>query len=148
MAGATEYNRPVADVRQLVLNQKFTMTDKPNQYTDVLTRLLHEAIACTPQEWTRGTLAMDCDGVKINYKLKNDEQPGHASISESLRDLIDELYIRMAHQGDKWVHATLFFFQENSSWKYNVNFEYAKAVAESENAVATPEAKRKWKFWQ
>lgn len=123
------------------------MTNKLDQYTDVLTRLLQEAIACTPQEWTRGTLTIDCDGVKIDYKLKNDEQPGLASISERLRDLIDELYVRMAHQGDKWVQATLSFFQENSSWKYNVDFEYVKAVAESENAVATPEAKPKWKFW-
>lgn len=100
------------------------MTGKLDQYTDVLTRLLQEAIACTPQEWTRGTLTIDCDGMRITYKLKNDDQPGLALISESLRDLIDELYVRMAHQSDKWVQATLTFFQEKSSWKYNVEFEY------------------------
>jgi len=124
------------------------MTNKLDQYTDVLTRLLQEAIACTPQEWIRGTLTIDCDGVKINYKLKNDGQPGVASISEGLRDLIDELYVRMADQGDAWVQATLSFFHENSSWKYNVDFEYVKAVAESEDGVAPPEEKPKWKFWQ
>jgi hypothetical protein len=124
------------------------MTNKLDRHTDVLTRLLKETIACTPHGWTRGTLTIDCDGVKINYKLKNDEQPGLASISERLRDLIDEFYVRMAHQDDKWVQATLSFFQENSFWKYNVNFKYVKGVAESENAVATPEAKPKWKFWQ
>lgn len=124
------------------------MTNKLDQYNDVLTRLLQEAIACTPQEWTKGTLTIDCDGVKINYKLKNDEQPGLASISESLRDLIDEMYVRMANQGDKWVQATLSFFQEDSSWKFNVNFEYVTAVPASENSVATPKTKPTWKFWQ
>lgn len=124
------------------------MTNKLDQYTDVLTRLLQEAIACTPQEWTKGTLTIDCDGVKINYKLKNDEQPGLASISERLRDHIDELYVRMADQGDKWVQATMSFFQENDAWKFNVNFDYAAAAAPSENTVATSKAKPSWKFWQ
>jgi hypothetical protein len=124
------------------------MTNKLDQYSDVLLRLLREAIACTPQEWTKGTLTIDCDGVRINYKLKNGEQPGLASISESLRDLIDELYVKMADQGDKWVQATLSFFQESNDWKFNVNFEYVSDVAASEKSVATPKAKRTWKFWQ
>lgn len=124
------------------------MTNKLEQYNDILTRLLKEAITCTPQEWTKGTLTIDCDGVRINYKLKNDEQPGLASISETLRDLIDELYVRMAHQGDKWVQATLFFFQEDGSWKFNVNFQYAKAEAAPDALRRKPETKPKWKFWQ
>jgi hypothetical protein len=124
------------------------MTNKLDQYSDVLLRLLREAIACTPQEWTKGTLTIDCDGVKINYKLMNGEQPGLASISESLRNLIDELYVRMANQGDKWAQATLSFFQESDEWKFDVNFEYVSDVVASETSVATPKAKRTWKFWQ
>jgi hypothetical protein len=54
------------------------MTNKLDQYGDVLLRLLREAIACTPQEWTKGTLTIDSDGVSINYTLKNGEQPGRA----------------------------------------------------------------------
>ena len=124
------------------------MTNKLDQYSDVLLRLLREAIACTPQEWTKGTLTIDCDGVKINYKLVNGEQPGLASISESLRDLIDELYVRMANQGDKWAQATLSFFQESDEWKFDVNFDYVSDVVTSETSVATPKAQRTWKFWQ
>ena len=124
------------------------MTNKLDQYRDVLLRLLRQAIACTPQEWTKGTLTIDSDGVSINYKLKNGEQPGSASISESLRDLIDELYVRMAVQGDKWAKATLSFFQESNEWKFNVNFEYVADVAASEKSAATPNSKRTWKFWQ
>lgn len=104
------------------------MTDKLDPYTGVLTRLLQETIACTPSKWTRGTLTIDCDGAQINYKLKSADQPGMASISESLRDLIDELYVRMAHHGDKWVQATISFYQENDSWKYDVDFAYDKTA--------------------
>lgn len=126
---------------------RVNMTNKLDQYGDILLRLLREAIACTPQEWTKGTLTIDCDGMRINYRLKNDEQPGLASISESLRDLIDELYVGMEAQGDKWTQATLSFFQEIDDWKFNVNFEYVSGVAATES-VAPPKAKRTWKFWQ
>ena len=124
------------------------MTNRFNQYNDVVLRILRETIACTPQEWTKGALTIDCDGVRINYKLKNDEQPNPASISQSLRTLIEELYVTMANQGDQWTQATLSFFQEGDDWKYNVKFDYASDVPTSEESVAPSNAKRTWKFWQ
>ena len=79
-------------------------------------------MACTPQGWTKGTLTIDCDGVRINYTLKNDAQPGLAPIGYNLRDLIDELYVKMANQGDKWAQATLSFFEERNNRKFKLQF--------------------------
>ena len=60
------------------------MSDKLDEYTDALNRLVPETVACTPQEWTRGTLTIQSDGTRINYQLKNEAQPGTAVISEKL----------------------------------------------------------------
>ncbi|WP_203142919.1 hypothetical protein [Marinobacter mangrovi] len=119
------------------------MSDKLEQYSDVITRLVSEAVACTPQEWTRGTLTIECDGTRIDYKLKNEDQPGKALISEKLRDLIDELYVRMAHSGDAWTQAVVTFFQEGDDGKFNTSFQYAKTPPASSTS-----AKKKpwWKF--
>ena len=45
------------------------MEDKLDKYSDILTRLVSEAVACTPPEWKKGTLTIECDGIRINYKL-------------------------------------------------------------------------------
>ena len=124
--------------------------NKLDQYSDVITRLLKESIACTPQEWTRGTLTIDCDGVRIDYKLKNDEQPGTASISDTLKSLIEELYVRMAQQGDLWTQARLSFSEGDDGWQYGLDFRYPDKAADTA-AAAPPQpapVKSKWKFWQ
>lgn len=119
------------------------MPDKFDQYTDVLNRLIPETVACAPKEWTKGALTIESDGTRINYKLKNTEQPGAAVISEKLRDLIDELYVRMAHQGDAWTEATILFFQEGENLKFNTDFKYAKAQSQDTPVRLKP----RWKFW-
>jgi hypothetical protein len=100
-------------------------------------------VACTPQEWTKGLLTIQCDGTRITYQLKNAEQAGTASISEKLRDLIDELYVRMAQHGDKWTEATISFLQEGKELKYDTSFVYEKPRAIGIPATSKP----RWKFW-
>lgn len=119
------------------------MSDKFDQYTDVLNRLVPEIVACTPQEWTKGNLSISSDGTRIDYTLKNEEQPETAAISEKLRDLIDELYVRMAHHGDTWTEATISFFQEGGDLKFNTAFKYVKG----EHQDTSTKSKPRWKFW-
>jgi hypothetical protein len=116
---------------------------KLDEYSDVISRLVTETVACTPQEWTKGTLTIDTDGTRINYKLKNETQPGTASISEKLRTLIDELYIRMSHQGDSWTQAIITFNQEGERVKFDTSFKYA-----TPKQVQPPSIPKKpwWKF--
>jgi len=117
------------------------MTDKLDQYTDVITRLLRETIACTPDSWDKGILTIDSDGTHINYKLKNEGHPENAAISEKLRDLIDELYVRMAHNGDVWTAAKISFSHETAGLKYNIDFQYTHS--EKAEILKRPW----WKFW-
>jgi hypothetical protein len=119
------------------------MTKKLEQYTDVINRLVSETVKCTPQEWTKGTLTIDCDGTRINYKLKNEDQPGAASISEKLRDLIDELYVRMAQQGDTWIEAALTFQVAGNDVNFKTDFKYA--APKEPTVIATD--KPWWKVW-
>jgi hypothetical protein len=119
------------------------MTEKFDKYTDVLTRLVSEIVSCTPHEWTKGVLTIESDGVRINYKLKNEEQPGSAIISEKLRDLIDELYVRMASFGEAWTQAVVSFYQEDDDLKFNTSFQYATLA----NTPTKKQEKPWWKVW-
>jgi len=119
------------------------VTNKLDQYSDVITRLVSETVACTPKEWTKGTLTIDCDGTRINYRLKNEDDPGKAIISEDLRDLIDELYVRMSHEGDVWTQATVSFIQDGNDCKFNTSFEYENANNAPQDAATK---KPWWKF--
>jgi len=100
------------------------MADKLDVYTDVVTRLLSETVACTPKEWSKGTLFIASDGVRINYSLENPDEPGKGAISEKLRDLIDELYVRMSAGGNRWKQATFSFWQEGQDLKFKSSFTY------------------------
>ena len=112
--------------------------DKLEEYSDVMNRLVAEAIACTPEEWSHGKLSIEADGVRINYKLKNDSDPGAASISEKLRDLIDELYVRMDRHGDTWVGAVIDFQLDGDRVKLQTSFQYSQV------ATPTPSTKKPW----
>jgi hypothetical protein len=103
------------------------MSAKFDQYTDVITRLVREMVACTPQDWNRGILAVECDGTRMNYGLKNEDSPNKAAISEKLRALIEELYVRMARDGHVWTKAVVTFWAEGDKLKFDTSFEYAKA---------------------
>ena len=108
------------------------------EYSEILTRLVTEVVCCVPPEWTHGTLTIESDGVRINYKLKAEDQPGPAVISEKLRDLIDELYVRMAHHGNVWVEATVSFTRTDGEITFNTSFKHDKPVPGPETA------KRPW----
>ena len=118
------------------------ITDKFDEYSDVMTRLVSETIACAPQEWTHGTLTMQSDGLRLDYKLKNESQPGTAVISEKLRDLIDELYVRMSRHGDTWSEAAVRFQQGGDDCKFNTSFKYSQRTKSSE------EGSRKKPWWR
>jgi hypothetical protein len=118
------------------------MTDKFDEYSDILSRLVDETVACTPEEWDHGTLTIESDGVRINYKLKSPDQPGSARISENLRDLIDELYVRMDRHGEAWRQATIQFRLEGVELKFDTSFEYAANLP----PVVLPPKQPWWKF--
>lgn len=119
------------------------MSDKLEQYADILDRLVAETVACTPQDWTKGTLTIESDGTYVNYKLKNPDEPGAADISEKLRDLIDELCVRMARRGDSWTEAKISFFHDGADLKFNAAFEYAGNAPQETRAESRPW----WRFW-
>ena len=116
------------------------MADKLDVYNEVITRLMTETVSCTPPEWTKGTLPIETHGVRINYSLKNCEEPGKAALSESLRDLIEELYVRMSQAGDNWRQATFSFWQEGQTLKFETNFTY-------DGSVSTATDRPWWKLW-
>ena len=112
--------------------------EKLQEYGEIVNRLVEEAVACVPETWTHGTLTIETDGHRIDYRLKNDDEPGKAAISEALRDLIDELYVRMNAHGDTWTQAVLDFRIVGDSVKIQTSFEYASAPA------AAAVAKKPW----
>ena len=100
------------------------MADKFDAYTDVIARLAGEAVKCSPPSWARGTLSIQCDGVRLTYQLKNEDHVEKAVLSELLRDQIDELYVRMRGAGDVWTEARLNWWREENNLKFNVSFDY------------------------
>ena len=112
--------------------------DKLEQYNDVITRLVTETVYCTPDEWSHGALTIDCDGSRIDYKLKNEEQPGTAQISDALRKLCEELYVRMSRQGDAWAQAVVSFTREGEDVEFETAFQYAQPASPTPSAVPEP----------
>jgi len=119
------------------------MSDKLDDYSDVMDRLVQETVACTPEEWNHGTLTIESDGTRINYRLKNEDQAGVAVISEMLRDLIDELYVCMSRNGDEWTVATIAFTEDGDDLNFTTSFEYTSAATA---APITAAKKPWWKF--
>jgi hypothetical protein len=111
------------------------------EYSDVITRLVTEVVYCVPSDWAHGTLTIESDGVQINYRLKAEDQPGTATISEKLRDLIDELYVRMARQGNIWVEATVSFTRQDGNVSFKTSFKHSNPPPSP-----TPAKRPWWKF--
>jgi hypothetical protein len=109
--------------------------DKLEEYNDVVTRLVSETVSCTPAEWDHGALTIDCDGRRIDYKLKNEQQPGTARISGELRALCEELYARMSRQGDTWTQAIITFNREGDDVEFETAFQYAQPASPMPSAV-------------
>ncbi len=125
--------------------------NKLEEYNDIIQRLVAETVSCTPAEWDHATLTIDCDGRRIDYKLKNAEQPGSALISEALRTLTEELYVRMSRQGDTWTQAVVTFNRKGDDVSFDTSFEYAQASSPSLLPEPTPAQKPAvkkpwWKF--
>lgn len=125
--------------------------DKFEECDDVLGRLVPETVSCTPAEWDHGTLTIDCDGRRIDYKLKNEEQPGTARISEALRTLCEELYVRMSRHGDTWTQAVITFKCEGDEVEFETAFQYAPDAQATPStpvpetpAFLAPAAKKPW----
>ena len=118
------------------------MTDKLDEYSDILLRLVSETVACSPREWSKGALTIDSDGTRIDYKLKNEDYSSKAQISEKLRDLIDEFYVRMSRRGEIWTQAVVSFRRENGEVKFDTAFTYPKAVTKPDLLAK----KQWWKF--
>ena len=98
--------------------------DKLNQYNDITSRLIEGTVACCPMTWDRGVLSIQSDGIQMTYQLKNADHPNEAVISESLKDLIDELYVRMASRGDAWTEAAATWWRDGEGCKFNVEYVY------------------------
>jgi len=129
--------------------------DKFDEYTDVLNRLVSETLRCTPTTWTHGTLTIDCDGTRIEYKLKNEHEAGAAVISETLRTLIDEFYVRMARRGEPWTQAVVSFQRDGGKVNFNTTFQRtstpitAAPSSESGGLPNAPKPSKSWlRFWQ
>jgi hypothetical protein len=91
-------------------------------------------------------LSIQSDGVQITYQLKSDDSGEKASISERLRDLIDELYIRMSGNGDVWHEAFFHWWREEGNLKFRIDFNYADAPKPTTQPT-TEEPKRSWLKW-
>ena len=112
-----------------------------DMYSEIITRLVTEVLQCVPREWQHGTLTMNCDGERLTYSLLAGDQPGKAELSEKLRDLIDELYVRMAQNGSAWEQSVVKFERKASG---EVSFETSFRHGD-QPATDTPAAKpRKW----
>ncbi|POZ60130.1 hypothetical protein [Chromobacterium alticapitis] len=124
------------------------MTEKFDLYTEQLTSLIQEAIACSPKSWHEGWLSIDCDGSYMNYALKNEQAEDKAQISSELRQLCEDLYVVMRKSGDWWIKAVIHFFRKDGSWSFKVNFTYQDSPA-SGSAMNKPAAPSKpwWKLW-
>lgn len=116
------------------------MAEKLEKYNVALTALLEEAINCSPSSWTRGVLTIECDGHRINYRLKNDHEDEKANISQKLAQLCEEYWSVFQDHGDGWVESTVEFFQEDGAWKFNAAYKRPQKVREA--------SKPSWKFWQ
>jgi len=113
------------------------------QYSEVITRLVNEVLQCTPREWQHGTLTMSCDGERLTYSLLAPDQPGKAVLSERLRDLIDELYVRMAQHGSAWEQSVVMFKRNNGEVSFNTSFKHPQPATGN---AATKSKKRWWKW--
>src|SRR5438128_1160936 len=119
------------------------MSAKSDEISDVLSRVVAETMECSPPDWSEGRLSIQADGVRINYQLKNEREPGKAVISEELRTLIDELYVRMHALGDPWIAAKITFKRTPAGASFTSDFRYATPA----KVAPAPTPRPWWKVW-
>jgi len=96
---------------------------KPEPYPDVLARLVSEMIACSPERWERGELAIQSNGPRLTYQLRNEGHPDRAELSEALRTLIDALYGAMRREGETWSGARIRWWVEGGGYRCDTRFD-------------------------
>ncbi len=133
-------------MRDVMLTEKMMSEEKFNTYNEINNALIAESIRCSPEAWKAGTLTIDCDGTRIDYKLKNPGEDEKAQISDELRQLCEQLYVTMRENGDVWIRATFSFSQKDDDWSFEGNFEYEKDQV-NESAIAQDSQKPWWKIW-
>ncbi|GKS73323.1 hypothetical protein AVME950_00525 [Acidovorax sp. SUPP950] len=116
------------------MNQKF------DEYGPALTALVEEAIRCSPESWEKGNLTIDCDGSRINYRLKNLDSSEKAQISAELARLCERYWTSFEQHGEAWIEANVEFFKKDGNWGFRSNQKFPEA------AVTAP-TKPTWKFW-
>lgn len=104
-------------------------TGKLDPYSDVLGRLVYAMEACSPPLWERGELAIQSDGARLSYSLRNEGHPDRATLTEDLRALIDELYVTMRRGGDGWTAARIRWWIEGGAIRFDPGFDYAENPA-------------------
>ncbi len=105
---------------------------------DLIARLAKETLACCPPSWVRGRLSIQADGVRMTYQLKNEDSPDKAALSETLRDLMDELYVRMRDAGHAWTRAELDWWRDGKDLKFKIDFDYAAPKGAIEPTSGSP----------
>ena len=118
------------------------MENKLQKYSEALTALLKEAIHCSPESWRQGVLTIDCDGVRMNYSLKNTSSEEKATISTELARLCEQYWGIFQDNGEGWEASTIEFHQVDGEWKFNASYKRPP------KPQVTPQAKPFWKFWQ
>ena len=98
-------------------------------YTDVLQRLVYEMEACSPPLWERGELSIQSNGSQLSYGLRNEGHPDRATLTDDLRKLIEELYVRMRQHGDAWTAARIRWWIEGGAIRFDTGFDYAENAA-------------------
>ena len=99
------------------------MPGQPDLYSDVLARLVSEMIACSPERWERGELAVQSSGPRLTYQLRNEGHPDRADLSEDLRTLIDALYGTMRGAGETWTAARIRWWVEGDGYRCDTHFD-------------------------
>lgn len=113
------------------------MSEKFDKYSQILTSLVEEAISCTPTSWSQGVLTIECDGTRIDYKLKNESSEDKALISEKLKYLCEMYWVEFKDNGEAWLKSEVSFQSDNGEWKFNASYKYP-----DKPKIQT------WKFWQ
>lgn len=129
---------------EYIQRESHIVSEKLQTYSAALNTLLQEAIRCSPESWTRGVLTIDCDGQRINYRLKNDASVDPAVISQELAQLCEQYWLVFRDNGEPWLETTIEFHQANGEWKFNSSFKHPESSPTPVPALA----KSRWKFWQ
>lgn len=98
------------------------------QQSRILNAIGQEVVSGIPDNWTTATLTIESDGRSISYSLKNSKnEEGKASISKTLAQLCEDLYVNYAQNQEAWSKAVLSYdLTPEGKWKFKTNVSYPK----------------------